>query len=206
MFVTADTGLEDLTRVLAHEQMHSWIDDEIGGRAPDEEGLEYWLSEGFSDFYALRSLLGSGLFTPEAFVEELNAALLRYGTSRVQTASNSRIAAEFSSDRDLQQLPYDRGHLFAILLDAEVKRASGGRADLDDVMRAQLTAARTRAPSDKTSAGRLLPVTVRRVAGVDVTPLLDRHIARGEPIVLPGDLFGDCAGWRRALATRSSFR
>ena len=193
MWATANVALDGLTRVLAHEQAHTWIDDEVGGRVEEEEGLEYWFSEGFSDFYAPRSLLGSGLFTLEDHAREVNASLLRYAASPVRTAPNSRIKDEFWKNEDLERLPYDRGHFFATLIDYELRRRSGGRLDLDDVMRAQLAHARRRPASDATSAGRLLPVMVREVGGFDIAELLDRHIQRGEPIVLPADLYGDCA-------------
>lgn len=193
MWATSNVKLDELTRVLAHEQIHTWIDDEVGGRVEDEEGLEYWFSEGFSDFYAPRSLLGSGLFTLEDHAREVNAALLRHAASPVRAAPNSRIKDEFWTDGDVERLPYDRGHIFAALLDYELRKGSGGRLNLDDVMRAQLAHVRGRPKSDTTSAGRLLPVIVKQVAGTDITELLQRHIHRGEPVTLPADLYGDCA-------------
>ena len=193
MFASGDSKLADLIRVLGHEMMHSWIDDEIGGRQEDEEGLEYWLSEGYTDFYALRTLLGGGMLTLEDFAREMNEALLRYAASPVRAASNSRIKEEFWKDRDVERLPYDRGHFFAALLDHDLREASGGRLNLDDVLRAQLARARSRPASDKASSGRLLPVMVREIAGRDIGPLLDRHIRDGEPLTLPADIYGACA-------------
>lgn len=203
MFATADVKLDSLTRTLGHEMMHSWIDDEIGGRVEDEEGLEYWLSEGFTDFYALRTLLGAGVISLEDFAREMNEALLRHAASPVRAAPNARIKTDFWKDRNVERLPYDRGHFFAAALDYDLRKASGGRLDLDDVMRAQLKRARARPATDKTSSARLLPVVVREVAGIDIEGLIARRIVDGEPFDLPEDLYGDCA--RVETAVRPDF-
>jgi predicted metalloprotease with PDZ domain len=197
MWATGNTPLRELTRVLGHETLHSWIDDQVGGRVEEEEGLEYWFSEGFTDFYALRTLLAAGILSPADFVREMNQVLARYAASPARDAPNSRVKTEFWSDPDVGQLPYDRGHLLAAVLDHELRRRTGGRADLDDVMRAQLKHVAARPPTDRTSAGRLLPVMVRDVAGYEIGPLLERHVQRGEPIELPADLYGDCAAVER---------
>jgi predicted metalloprotease with PDZ domain len=199
LWATGNIKLDGLTRLLAHEHMHSWIDDQVGRRGVDEEGLEYWFSEGFTDFYALRTLLGAGLFTPEDHAREMNEALLRLASSPARTAPNARIKEAFWKDEDVRQLPYDRGHFFAALLDHRLREASGGRADLDDVLLAQRAHARARPATDRTSSGRLLPVFAKQVAGLDIQPLIDRHMRDGEPFELPADLYGDCARVETAI-------
>jgi predicted metalloprotease with PDZ domain len=193
LFGTTNLELDQLTRVLAHEQLHSWIDGALGGRYQEEEGLEYWFSEGFTDYYTLRLLLGSGIFTLEDFARELNGALSRYSASPVQGVPNRRIPKGRLSDPHVADLPYDRGHVFAALLDHQIRRRTGGQLRLDDVLRAQRRRAKDlHRLKVRHSAGRLLPIITREMTGLEITPLLERHIVSGEPVVLPSDVYGDC--------------
>jgi predicted metalloprotease with PDZ domain len=91
MWATANTPLDGLIRVLGHETLHSWIDDQVGGRVEEEEGLEYWFSEGFTEFYALRTLLGAGILSLTDYEREMNDVLARYAASPVRSAPNGRI-------------------------------------------------------------------------------------------------------------------
>jgi len=133
MFATADADARDLLHGLSHEKSHGWIPRRLG-EMPDLEKLEYWLSEGFTDYYTFRMLMRAGAWTPAKFADGLNQALNRYAGSPVRTAPNARIAEDFWKDSDVMQLPYDRGMLFATLVDWKLRRASGGARSLDDVM------------------------------------------------------------------------
>ena len=176
---------------LAHEYMHSWNARELGGLSEIDQATAYWFSEGFTDFYAGRILLRAGLWTPADYIAELNTVLMRNASSPARTATNAVLAERFWSDADHHKLPYDRGHLFAILVDDRIRRQTAGRADLDDVMQAQRAIVR-RGGSTETDAARLFPSTAL-AAGVDVSEELARHVERGEPVMLPADLYGDCA-------------
>src|SRR6185437_11015385 len=135
LYGTTDTPESRIRRTIAHEHMHSWIPTRIG-RLPDgeTEALEYWLSEGFTDFYAERTLLKAGIWSLEDFVSDLNDMLLAYDTSPARNAPNARIAKEFWTNAAIEQLPYQRGMLFAYLLDYRIRQASRGERNLDSVM------------------------------------------------------------------------
>ena len=198
---TNDFALGAAARFLAHEYMHTWIAREVGGFPEKDEALGYWFSEGFSDFQAARVLLRAGLWTPEEYVAELNRVLLRYAASPARGATGADVLARFWSDQAVQQLPYDRGHLLALLFDRRIRAATGGRAGLDDALLAQR--ARARRDSIATGAATLFPALVRAEYGIDLAPDLARHEDRGEPVTLPADLFGPCA--RIETATRPEF-
>lgn len=186
--------LGEATRFLAHEYMHTWIGDELGGQPAGAEAAVFWLTEGFTDFYAGRALLRAGLWTPADFVADLNRVLLRYATSPARTEPNAVIQERFWSDAAVQQLPYDRGHLLALLLDHRIRRHTSGRVDMDDVLRAQRALARRNAEAGRSvDAGTLFPLALRQAAGMDVGEELARHVERGEPVLLPAELFGACA-------------
>ncbi|HEX2206505.1 MAG TPA: hypothetical protein VHG93_02425, partial [Longimicrobium sp.] len=193
--VASTTGfpLADASRFLAHEYMHTWIPGEIGGYPRDPGASAAWLTEGWTDFYAGRALLRAGLWTPAEYVADLNRVLLRNAASPVRSISNAAIAERFWSDPDVHQLPYDRGHLLALLLDHRIRAESGGRADMDDLMLAQREfAVRNAQDGTRVDAPSLFPIVARESLGMDFAAALERHVARGEPVHLPADLFGSC--------------
>lgn len=194
--VASTTGfpLKEATHFLAHEYMHSWIGRRVGGASAESEGLVFWLTEGFTDFYAGRTLVRAGLWTPAELVADLNRVLLRNAISPVRSAPNTVIAERFWTDPDVGKLPYERGFLLAYLLDHRIRQHTGGRANLDDVMRAQRAlATRNDQAGTRVDAGALFPRAAREAVGLDLAPELARHVERGEPVTLPADLFGACA-------------
>lgn len=194
IMATSGYTLANASRFLAHEYMHTWNADALGGHRDSDEGLGYWFTEGFTDFYAARILLRAGLWTPAQYAAELNTVLMRYAASPARTAPNAQLAERFWQDRAYEQMPYDRGHLFALLLDARIRRETAGRAGMDDVMRAQLATARENASrGTRMDAASLFPSIARSRFGVDVAEDVARHVDRGEPLLLPADLFGPCA-------------
>jgi predicted metalloprotease with PDZ domain len=187
-------SLAEATRFLAHEYMHTWLAAQVGGGTANGEARGFWFSEGWTDFYAGRALLRAGRWTPADFAADLNRVLLRHANSPVRQAPNSVIPERFWTDPHVNQLPYDRGHLLALLLDYQIRRHTRGRADMDDVMLAQRTLARGDAQAGRSvDAGTLFPLAVRQAVGMDVAAELARHVERGEPVLLPADLFGACA-------------
>jgi predicted metalloprotease with PDZ domain len=190
---TANFSVAQAMHLLAHEYMHTWNSAALGSLPETDEALGYWFSEGWTDFYASRVLLRAGLWTPEDYAAELNRVLLRYATSPARTAPNAQVADRVWKDGDFRQMPYDRGHLLALLLDGRLRRESAGRADMDDVMQAQRAAARENArqgtPMD---APRLFITTMRQRFGTDVSAEVARHVDGGEAILLPAELYGAC--------------
>ena len=197
---TPDIDLPNLTRILAHEHTHSWIPRRVGELPKEDEALSYWFSEGVTDFYTGRTLIGTGIWTPSQFVDDLNEALARYAGSPAHDLPNTAIGERFWTDDDVQQLPYDRGRLFAFLIDSRLRAASGGTANYDDL----LTIMRDRWRAAPVGAKpQLRPALLAAAAQLDLdaVPLLERYVDRGEPILLPADLFGPCAVVRTVRLT-----
>lgn len=193
---TPNFSLAAASRFLAHEYMHTWIAREVGGLSEGEdEALGYWFSEGFTDFYAGRALLRAGLWTPADFVAELNTTLLRTASSPARDLPNAEIPARFWTDRAVSQLPYDRGHLLAVVLDHRLRQRHARGKDMDDVLHALRAAARQQeaAGPARMDAPTRFPSIMLDQFGVDVSADLERHVDRGEAILLPDDLYGGCA-------------
>ena len=188
---TSNMDLPTLARLIAHEHNHTWVPRRIGTMASEPEALDYWLSEGVTDFYTGRSLVESGVWSARDFAGELDTVFMRHDASPARSLPNSAIGEGFWSDGDVQQLPYDRGQLFALLVDYRLREASGGKVDYDDllaVMRDRWSAAATGAKPPLRQAF----LDAAQELGLDIAPLVERHIERGEAIDLPSDLFAPC--------------
>ena len=186
-FTTSNAERAILLRILMHEHVHTWIPGRVGGAITGEtEPSGYWFSEGFTDFLTQRAAVRAGLWPAEVAIESWNEALVENYASPVRDAPNDAIIAGFWTDGDFQRLPYHRGMIFAALIDQTIHAETGGRLDLDDV----LLAMQDDPPADPAPlafADRVLDVT-----GVDIAPLIDRHIINGEPVSLPAETFGAC--------------
>ena len=192
-FATGNAEEGALNRLLAHEHMHTWIPGRIGGLPTRDEAMHYWLSEGFTDFYSMRLLVRDGLWSTTEYVNAVNEILQRYAQSPMRAAPARVAADQFWTKREAQELPYQRGFLLACKWDDELRRRHAGRRDLDDVMLAiHREAARHRARDTTRFAVTLLVRAMMR-AGVDITQDLERHVAQGEPVLLPAGVLGDAA-------------
>jgi predicted metalloprotease with PDZ domain len=190
--IAATSRLADMRELLAHEFEHHWIAGELGAPpAPEIEGLAYWFSEGFTDFYMRRMLVRAGLITPAEFVASWNEMLVAYASSSARVVPNEEIQRGYWNDLDIKRLPYQRGALLAAIWDRRLHDELGHADGLDEVLRAQRAAAH-----EATAVGHEDAVSRFQDAamafGLDVRPEIDRYITRGEPIQLTPDAFGPC--------------
>ena len=211
---TPDLPLDFFTRLIAHEHDHSWIPRRLGRLPEVDEAADYWLSEGFNEFYTGRTLLSAGLWTPRQFADDLNETLLAFAQSPVRAEPNAVVVRDFWTDDAVQRLPYQRGWLFALLLDGRLRDASGGARSLDSLLRLMRDRWNA-APDGAKPLARDNFFASASAMDLPVADLFDRHIGRGEPIALPADLWGDCAtigteeratfdaGFDRAESTRT---
>lgn len=189
MFVTTGPDISILTRILAHEHTHSWNPDRLGGSLPGDQYDEaegYWFSEGFTDFLTTRAGVRGGSFDAATAIAHLDEVMAQDAASPWRDAPNSVIREQFWTDAQAQRLPYHRGELFAALIDHEIRTATNGTQDLDDVITAM---AETR---DEGPAPARFAEVVLATTGVDVSGLVERHIVNGEPVFLAEDTFGAC--------------
>ncbi|HLL31144.1 MAG TPA: hypothetical protein VK403_09135 [Allosphingosinicella sp.] len=187
---TSAFELKQAVRFLAHEYMHSWVPIALGGMPEEDEAKDYWFSEGFNDYLAAKVLLRAGIWTLAEWAADKNETLLRYGTSPAKTVGGADIAERFWTDPSVQQVSYDRGHLLAAKLDSEIAARSAGRHSLESVLRVQ----RQAAEGSSELAVALFRKTLREQTGIDLDSDVERYARRGEALILPADLFGECAG------------
>ncbi len=140
---------------LAHEFFHGWNVERIRPKAIEPFDFadanmsgELWLAEGVTSYYEALVMRRTGLDpmpdTLEAFAQLVNAARLSPGTSWRSVEDMSRLApfvdAASSIDRTNWENTflsyYTAGAAVGLALDLALREHTGGRATLDDFMRA----------------------------------------------------------------------
>lgn len=202
-FMRPDSRSGPVALLLAHEVAHDWLPRRLRlVPGPDDpppvdfssfHDIRYdWFHEGFTEYLARRVLARAGLVTEEWFAERLNDDLRIVATHpyRALPAHGLEAAVQARTYTNLhQRISYHRGTLLAFNWDAAVRRASGGRTDLFDVIRRLLAEA-------SASNGRIPRPQFERVVssfGVPAAEDVARHALGGEPI--PVDSTGLGSGW-----------
>jgi len=162
---------------LAHELFHLW-----NGRALDYEGQQYWISEGFTDYYARVLLARLGQQPAPDFVADLEGRAARVLSGRADVGLLAAGDAKFENTA----LVYDGGMLAALCLDLQVRAASGNRRSLDDVMRA-LYAGHAGPPPRPVAPGAVL-AALAAAAGAPFDDFFARHVSGHEPLPLAASL------------------
>ncbi|ASS47869.1 MAG: peptidase [Candidatus Fluviicola riflensis] len=122
--------------IFNHEMMHDWIGGKI---TMAHEELNYWFSEGFTDYYAYKNQLRNGALTPEEWRAKFNEDVLKaHYINPERNEPNYRIKDDFWTNYNIEKLPYRRGTLFAFWLDQQLLVSSNGKTSLDDFMRTLL--------------------------------------------------------------------
>ena len=174
---------------LGHEYFHHWNPARLGALPEKDEAADYWLSEGFTDYYARALLLRAGIVTPAQFAGQWNQMLDRYARASDRGLTNVDMTARYYDNSALHDLPYQRGAMLAALWNRRLREASTGRYGLDDVMRSMERPEKAAADRDVVVAF----VAAARAFGLDVTDDIRRYVTEGQPIALPADTFGRCA-------------
>lgn len=178
-----DTEPDELHFTLAHEMFHTFV-----GSLDAPTGLAAsWFGEGLAVHYTRKLLLRFGQISPEAFLGSLNSTAGRYYTNALIDTPNSEIPARFWEDTRVRVLPYDRGSLYFAALDHRLRRESGGKRSLDDLLRAMLARRRSGEPMDRAAWVRLLEDELGPSAVSRFEAMLDGAVVLPEP-----EAFGPC--------------
>lgn len=170
--------------LIGHEHLHSWVPSRIGIMASGaDEGLSYWLSEGFTNYLTHRLLVKSGLWNRERYADAVNGVIRRYLASPARNLDNRTTADNFWKRRDAGDMPYQRGELVALRWHAALN-AKGESLD------AVLTGLQTKDANGELATTRLLGALKPKLAGIDND--VQRFIDRGETVELTGELLGPC--------------
>lgn len=166
-----------------HELMHTWIGRRI--RNTHEE-LQYWFSEGFTEYYTYKNMLREGILTPEQWALNFNNSVLKpHYTSALKSEPNSKIKDYFWTDFEYSKLPYRRGAIFAFWLDNQIKLKTDNEKSLDELMHTLLKRC---VSESKTLTDELFLECAQSILGEDISDFFQKHILTGEPIDLENTL------------------
>jgi predicted metalloprotease with PDZ domain len=144
-FVPAgDFPMEPVAWTAAHEFFHLWNVKRIRpiemwpyDYQRENESPLLWVSEGFSNYYANRTLLRLGLNSQKRFLDRLAGAIRDVETSPARSYDSPAEASVLDCLPEKVFGPdyYRQGQNLAGLLDLSIRNDTHGKASLDDVMR-----------------------------------------------------------------------
>lgn len=169
-----------LSYLFYHELMHNWIGNTILNAADEE--LSYWFSEGFTDYFTRVNMLASGEIDEKGYYQLIDSVFRSYYADDRLTLHNDSIKVHFWDDSYIGKIPYNRGSLFAMYLDCQIRMATSNKASLKTVMQEMLTEAI--AAGGKQFQRDWLQQEVRKQALLDITPWIDNHLISGQPITV----------------------
>lgn len=181
--------IDGISFLIAHEYFHNWNTKGFGG-LKQPEGLLYWFSEGFTDFYTYRLLHRAGMYSSENYVARYNNFIKDYYLSKARNEKNQRIADEFFTDFDLGKLPYRRGFLLATKWNKVIRKQSNGKKTLDNVMLSILKDYRKKKFKEITKE--YLISVFSKYAKYDFAADVENYIENGQTIGDFNGVFGDC--------------
>ncbi|MCB1865406.1 MAG: M61 family metallopeptidase [Chromatiales bacterium] len=147
----ADAEYRRLLGLASHEYFHLWNVKRIQPAAFVNAALDaevytrqLWIFEGFTSYYDDLALVRAGLITTDAYLGLVAETITRVlgGSGRLrQSVAESSFDAWTRFYKQDENAPnaivsyYQKGALVALALDLALRRASDGRASLDDLMR-----------------------------------------------------------------------
>ena len=172
--VDSDTAL-----LVAHEAFHLWNGHELIPE-PEREKETRWFKEGVTHYVAIKTLHQTGLLGFDAVRRELARSAFNY-------MRNPASRGQRATRLDLHRLPYDRGLLLALALDAALMDCSGGNTTVGDWLTTLLER------EDLFYTVETLHETFERTVGANCAAgdrLWRRHVVQDLPLN-PEEIFAD---------------
>ena len=119
---------------MGHELFHYWNGNHflVGKNKADVE----WFGEGFTEYYAILTLLRVGLIDEALYFKKLERYFARLFITRKMWPVEALSLVAAGADKPANWLfLYGGGATVALLLDIEIRALTGGRKGLDEVMR-----------------------------------------------------------------------
>lgn len=164
-----------ITYIFNHEMMHEWIGIKIKTKS---EELNYWFSEGFTDYYSYKNRLRNGEFTLEKWLEKFNKEIIKsHWENPEKNKPNYVLKDNFWISRNIEKIPYRRGAVFAFWLDNQIMKTSNYKLSLDNLMRELLSIC---TKENKKFSDELFLDIVQKYLNADITWFFQKHIITGE--------------------------
>jgi len=183
---TKSIGLKNFDYLFSHELMHEWIGLQI--KTADPEGLRFWFSEGFTDYFSYINMRECGLLDEQAYVGSMNGVIKEYYTSPIRLATNEALAANFFTDYTYGRLAYNRGCLFATHIDWMIRQDSKGQLSLKNAMQDFLAACKG---GKQRLTDELFLTTINKYLKEPIDPLFKKYIQEGDLIKIENWMLGE---------------
>ncbi|MDY3316654.1 hypothetical protein PG630_04945 [Riemerella anatipestifer] len=100
-----------MNHIFNHEMMYDWIGGKISIK---HEELNYWFSEGFTDYYTYKNRLRNNDLTLKEWLDSFNTEVIKaHWENPERNKPNYVIKDDFWKSENVEKIPYRRG---AILL------------------------------------------------------------------------------------------
>jgi hypothetical protein len=168
---------DGLKSTLGHEMTHTWTANSLGK----------WYNEGNAVYYQALLSWRAGMITADDFLADLNKTASRYYTNPLKDTPDEQIEPRFWEDTRIRVLPYDRGAMYFAVLNGKIRRASGGKRSIDDLVQAMIDRRRIGQP---VTAAVWLDL-LRKEIGED-GPAVHRAMMTGGLMLPESDDYGPC--------------
>ena len=188
-------ALKGFMSLVSHEFFHTWNVKQFrpAGIKPYDYLREnytrlLWVAEGTTSYYGPLTLVRAGVTTPDDYLKALGNGIdaLRSrpgaGVQSLEESSFDAWVKHYARTPDSANTTvsfYDKGSLVSLALDMEVRRRSGGKKSLDDVMRAMFEKFPLEGPAYTTDD---LLAALREAAGSGLEDLFAAYVAGTEPV------------------------
>ncbi|HEV7779733.1 MAG TPA: M1 family aminopeptidase [Chitinophagaceae bacterium] len=127
-YVQPDVTPRQLYQLIAHELFHEWLGGRISITEKEEDaGFEHhWLTEGFTDYFACKTLLALKMITPAEFITMINRYIINIADNQFRNYSLQALIDLANKGRygtEATKLQYYRGALIALDTERDLKRS-----------------------------------------------------------------------------------
>ncbi len=177
--ITYGTGVtgQGLAGILGHEMTHTWTANDLGK----------WYSEGNAVYYQVLLPWRAGLVTTDEYLADINETASRYYSNLLNKTPEEEAVRRFWEDTRVRVLPYDRGALYFATLDGKIRRASGGKRSIDDLVLAMVNRAKKGEPITEAIWFDMLRAEIGEAG-----PKLHKAMMAGELILPESGDYGPC--------------
>lgn len=181
---------KEFLALVAHEYYHLWNVKRLRPKALgpfDYDNENYttnlWVAEGFTSYYENKLLLRSGFNNTQQTVQNLADAIsvvMNTPGSKVQSAAEASYDAWIKAYRPNENSGnstisyYNKGEIIGMLMDIEIARATKGKKNLDDVMKAMYDEYYKKQQRGYTDAE--FKAMVEKISGISFSPFWDKYV------------------------------
>ncbi|MDE1150639.1 MAG: hypothetical protein PW843_29160 [Azospirillaceae bacterium] len=177
-------AMDDAARRLmfTHEMVHHFV-----GVLDGDSSANAWFGEGLAEFYKIRLPLRAGLVNVVETAREIGGMTNAYYMSPLATTPYADMGKQRWAGGAAQVVPYNRGFMYFVNLNALIQAHSKGRRSLDNLVLAMLERRRAGLSYDEAAWRAVLNQELGHPGEEDFDRML-----HGDLIVPPEDAFGDC--------------